>query len=26
MEGCDIDISKLGSGFGLVEDASGYVL
>ena len=26
MEGCDIDINKLGSGFGLIEDAKGYVL
>jgi len=25
-EGCDINTSKLGSGFGLVEDAKGYVL
>ncbi len=26
MEDCDIDTSKLGSGFGLIEDARGYVL
>ncbi len=26
IEDCDIDTSKLGSGFGLVEDARGYVL
>ncbi len=26
MEDCDVDVSKLGSGFGLIEDTSGYVL
>ncbi|MCK4729744.1 MAG: hypothetical protein KAT28_00345 [Candidatus Aenigmarchaeota archaeon] len=26
IEDCDIDMSKLGSGFGLVEDTNGYVL
>ncbi|MCK4808778.1 MAG: hypothetical protein KAS90_04100 [Candidatus Aenigmarchaeota archaeon] len=26
IEDCDIDTSKLGSGFGLIEDAKGYVL